>query len=91
MWSTSCFAINVMSCRLMLIETVVSAAPANTAVTEPENDPPAATSRLALKLISRMLINPLRSKSAIALAASSPTAKPVFIPSKASLALSTTV
>ena len=91
MWSTSCFAIDVMSCRLMLIETVVSTAPANTALTEPENDPPAATSRLALKLISRMLINPLRPKLAITLAASSPTAKPVFTPSKASLAPSTTV
>ena len=75
-----------MSCRLMLRETVVSAAPANT---EPENDPPAATSRLALKLISRMLINPLRPKLAIALAARSPTATAAFTPSKACSAPST--
>ena len=62
----------------MLRETVVSAAPANTALTEPENDAPAATSRLALKLISRMLISPLGPKLAMTLAACSPTAKAAF-------------
>ena len=72
----------MMSCRLMLIETVVSAAPVNTALTEPENHPPAATSRLALKLISRILISPLRPNLAMALVASSPRPKACSAPSQ---------
>ena len=80
---TSCFAIDLTLRRLILSRTVVSAAPANLALTEPENDPPAATARLARNLISLILMRPLRPTLAMMLEAFSPTANAAFTPLKA--------
>ena len=82
----SCFAIDFTSCRLMCRCTVTSAAPANFAFTEPENDPPEAAARLARNLISLMLMRPLIPNLAMMLAALSPAANAVFTPFKASSA-----
>ena len=86
MWLASCFAIDLMSCRLICRCTVTSVTPANFALTEPENDPPAAAVRLARNLISLMLMRPLIPNLAITLAALSPAANAVFTPFKASSA-----
>ena len=86
MWSASCLAIAVMSCRLTLMETVVSAAPKKTALTEPEKDPLAATSRRTLKLTSLILIRPLRPSLAMSLKACRPTDWAASTPLKATSA-----
>lgn len=80
---TSCFAIDFTLRRLIRSRTVVSACPANLAVTEPENDPPEATARLAWNLIFLMLMSPLIPTLAMMLEAFSPTANAAFTPLKA--------
>ena len=83
MWLANCFAIDFTFRRLILRRTVVSTAPANFALTEPENDPPVATASLTWNLISLILMRPLIPNLAMALEALSPTAKAACTPLKA--------
>ncbi len=79
---TNCFAIDFTLRRLIRRRTVVSAAPANLALTDPENDPPDARARLARNLISLILMRPLRPTFAMMLEAFNPIANAAFTPLK---------